>query len=199
MVVFSAGTKDRGSIPQLSSDKRKPTKKRSRQTTNPKTKNIFTTTLHHSLATFPSDSSSRHNIHYKTTMPPPPPGATKKKKKGRPPAHQNTFAFRHNPKSKKTEKILSSPNVGVCNRCRDKIEWRKKYRKVWVTRVVVSHPPPPFPPPPPTILAFHSSPLSPGPHPSVQAVDAARQVQPLLHAEHPCGVSHHMRDLRMQR
>ncbi|KAL3808755.1 hypothetical protein ACHAXA_010948 [Cyclostephanos tholiformis] len=66
-------------------------------------------------------------------MPPPPPGDStrkkKKKKKGRPPAHQNTFAFRHNPKSKKTERILSSPNVGVCDRCRDKIEWRKKYRK----------------------------------------------------------------------
>jgi hypothetical protein len=60
---------------------------------------------------------------------PPPPGGTKKKKKGRSPAHQNTFAFRHNPKSKKTEKILSSPNVGVCTKCHDKIEWRKKYRK----------------------------------------------------------------------
>mmetsp|Transcript_8605 Transcript_8605/g.17902 ORF Transcript_8605/g.17902 Transcript_8605/m.17902 type:complete len:364 (-) Transcript_8605:757-1848(-) len=52
-----------------------------------------------------------------------------KTKKGRAPKHQNTFAFRHNPKSKKTEKILSSPNVGVCRRCHDKIEWRKKYRK----------------------------------------------------------------------
>ncbi|KAL7483643.1 hypothetical protein ACHAW6_009289 [Cyclotella cf. meneghiniana] len=57
-----------------------------------------------------------------------PPG-TKKKKKGRAPKHQNSFAFRHNPKSKKTEKILSSPNLGVCRRCHDKIEWRKKYRK----------------------------------------------------------------------
>ena len=66
-------------------------------------------------------------------MPPPPPrigDPNKKKKKGRAPAHQNGFAFRHNPKSKKTEKILASPNVGVCARCRDKIEWRKKYRKV---------------------------------------------------------------------
>ena len=64
-------------------------------------------------------------------MPPPVPpgGGTKKKKKGRAPAHQNTFAFRHNPKSKKTERILASPNVGVCTKCRDKIEWRKKYRK----------------------------------------------------------------------
>ena len=64
-------------------------------------------------------------------MPPPPGiGGPRKKKKGRAPAHQNSFAFRHNPKSKKTEKILSSPNVGVCGRCRDKIEWRKRYRKV---------------------------------------------------------------------
>jgi len=51
------------------------------------------------------------------------------KKKGRAPSHQNTFAFQHNPKSKLTAKILASPNVGVCRRCRDKIEWRKKYRK----------------------------------------------------------------------
>lgn len=54
---------------------------------------------------------------------------TKGKKKGRKPAHQNTFAFRHNPKSKLTEKILASPNEGVCRRCHDKIEWRKAYRK----------------------------------------------------------------------
>ena len=55
--------------------------------------------------------------------------ATKKKKKGHAPAHQNTFAFKHNPKSKKTQKILESPNIHVCRRCHDKIEWRKQYRK----------------------------------------------------------------------
>jgi len=60
----------------------------------------------------------------------PPNNNTKKKKKGRAPKHQNTYAFQHNPKSKKTDKILASPNVGVCKRCYDKIEWRKKYRKV---------------------------------------------------------------------
>jgi len=54
---------------------------------------------------------------------------SKSKKKGRKPAHQNSFAFRHNPKSKLTEKILASPNVGLCRRCREKIEWRKQYRK----------------------------------------------------------------------
>jgi hypothetical protein len=54
---------------------------------------------------------------------------TSKKKKGRAPAHQNTFAFKHNPKSKKTDAILNSPNTHVCRRCHDKIEWRKKYRK----------------------------------------------------------------------
>lgn len=59
---------------------------------------------------------------------PPPPGE-RKKKKGRKPAHQNTFAFRHNPKSKLTDKILASPNEGVCKKCYDKIEWRKQYRK----------------------------------------------------------------------
>jgi hypothetical protein len=63
-------------------------------------------------------------------MPPPPNGAQKtKKKKGHAPAHQNKFAFRHNPKSKLTEKIVSSPNIHVCQRCYDKIEWRKQYRK----------------------------------------------------------------------
>lgn len=53
----------------------------------------------------------------------------KTKPKGRHPAHQNAFAFQHNPKSKRTEKILSMPNRGLCQRCHDKIEWRKKYRK----------------------------------------------------------------------
>jgi len=57
------------------------------------------------------------------------PGGAKKKKKGHAPAHQNKFAFQHNPKSKLTAKILSSPNIHVCQRCHDKIEWRKQYRK----------------------------------------------------------------------
>ncbi|CAM9868746.1 unnamed protein product [Discosporangium mesarthrocarpum] len=47
----------------------------------------------------------------------------------RKPSHQNKFAFRHNPKSKKTSKILALPNEGLCPSCHDKIEWRKKYRK----------------------------------------------------------------------
>eukprot|EP00591_Stephanopyxis_turris_P006117 CAMPEP_0195521266 /NCGR_PEP_ID=MMETSP0794_2-20130614/18336_1 /TAXON_ID=515487 /ORGANISM="Stephanopyxis turris, Strain CCMP 815" /LENGTH=206 /DNA_ID=CAMNT_0040650785 /DNA_START=74 /DNA_END=694 /DNA_ORIENTATION=- len=60
----------------------------------------------------------------------PPKDNTKRKKpKGRAPAHQNSYAFHHNPKSKLTDKILSSPNVGCCKRCHEKIEWRKKYRK----------------------------------------------------------------------
>jgi len=56
-------------------------------------------------------------------------GVNKKKKKGRKPAHQNSFSYQHNPGSKKTDKILASPNEGCCQRCFDKIEWRKKYRK----------------------------------------------------------------------
>eukprot|EP00977_Amphora_coffeiformis_P016601 scaffold5169_cov172-Amphora_coffeaeformis.AAC.32 len=51
----------------------------------------------------------------------------KPRRKG--PAHQNTFAYRHNPNSKKTKQILESPNVHVCRRCHEKIEWRKQYRK----------------------------------------------------------------------
>eukprot|EP00752_Nemacystus_decipiens_P006286 g5666.t2 len=52
-------------------------------------------------------------------------GATRTRK----PKHQNTFAFRHNPKSQKTAKILSSVNAGLCPSCHDKVEWRKRYRK----------------------------------------------------------------------
>lgn len=39
----------------------------------------------------------------------------------RKPAHQNTFAFRHNPKSQKTAKILASPITGLCASCHDKV------------------------------------------------------------------------------
>lgn len=59
----------------------------------------------------------------------PPNTGNKKKKKGHAPAHQNKFAFQHNPKSKMTAKIMASPNIHVCRRCHDKIEWRKQYRK----------------------------------------------------------------------
>lgn len=45
------------------------------------------------------------------------------------PKHQNSFAFKHNPKSKKTERILSMPIKGLCDKCYKQIEWRKKYRK----------------------------------------------------------------------
>ena len=45
------------------------------------------------------------------------------------PAHQNTFAFKHNPNSRKTKTILALPNTGLCARCHDLIEWKKKYRK----------------------------------------------------------------------
>jgi hypothetical protein len=55
--------------------------------------------------------------------------ATKQKKKGHAPAHQNKFAWTHNPKSKLTAKILESPIVHVCRRCNEKMEWRKQFRK----------------------------------------------------------------------
>jgi len=53
-------------------------------------------------------------------------GNTSKKKA---PAHQNSYAFKHNPNSILTEKILSIPNEGLCDRCSEIIEWKKKYRK----------------------------------------------------------------------
>ena len=43
--------------------------------------------------------------------------------------HQNRTAFKHNPASRKTAKILSLPNEGLCTKCHDIIEWRKKFRK----------------------------------------------------------------------
>ena len=60
--------------------------------------------------------------------------------RSRAPAHQNKFTFRHNKNSKKTAKIASMPVyrfmrealysfLVVCERCREKIEWKKKYRK----------------------------------------------------------------------
>jgi Uncharacterized conserved protein (DUF2039) len=51
-------------------------------------------------------------------------------RRSRPQAHQNETAFRHNKNSKKTRKILETVNTGgLCERCAEKIEWRKKYRK----------------------------------------------------------------------
>jgi hypothetical protein len=58
-----------------------------------------------------------------------------RKKKGKVPAHQNSFAFIHNVKSKMTDKILESPNTHVCRRCHAKIEWRKQYRKYKVRTI----------------------------------------------------------------
>jgi len=52
------------------------------------------------------------------------------KKKGHQPKYLNkNGAFRHNIKSKKTDKILSLSNANVCSKCHEKIEWRKRYRK----------------------------------------------------------------------
>ena len=53
----------------------------------------------------------------------------RKKKKGPAPAHQNKFAFHHNPNSSQTAKIEAIPNVGLCPKCVDIIEWKKQYRK----------------------------------------------------------------------
>jgi len=46
-----------------------------------------------------------------------------------PPKHQNKFAFKHNKNSKKTKQIQKIFHNGLCKRCHEKIEWRKKYRK----------------------------------------------------------------------
>ncbi|KAI9221151.1 hypothetical protein BC828DRAFT_381831 [Blastocladiella britannica] len=51
-------------------------------------------------------------------------GAQKKGQK-----YQNTTAFRHNKASKKTKDILALPVQGLCARCFEIVEWRKKFRK----------------------------------------------------------------------
>lgn len=43
--------------------------------------------------------------------------------------HQNKVAFKHNPSSKLTKVILASPIHGLCEKCMEKIQWRKAYRK----------------------------------------------------------------------
>lgn len=55
--------------------------------------------------------------------------STSNAKRTRAPKYKNKVAFSHNKGSKKTAKILGLPNQGLCKRCYDKIEWRKKYRK----------------------------------------------------------------------
>ena len=51
------------------------------------------------------------------------------KKKGQ--KYQNTVAFKNNlhDKSKTTKAINSLVVRGVCERCREIIEWKKKYKK----------------------------------------------------------------------
>ena len=49
-------------------------------------------------------------------------------KKG-PPKYQNTEAFRHNRNSALTRKILALPINGLCSRCTEILEWRKRFRK----------------------------------------------------------------------
>ncbi|KAJ1509899.1 hypothetical protein HMI54_010501 [Coelomomyces lativittatus] len=43
--------------------------------------------------------------------------------------YKNTTAFHHNKGSKLTKKILALPIQGLCNKCTEIIEWRKKFRK----------------------------------------------------------------------
>lgn len=45
------------------------------------------------------------------------------------PAHANRHAYKHNPSSKLTKKILAMPINGLCPACEEQIEWRKRYRK----------------------------------------------------------------------
>ncbi|KAJ1653268.1 hypothetical protein IWQ61_006579 [Dispira simplex] len=53
--------------------------------------------------------------------------STGPKKKGQ--KYQNVTAYKHNRSSKKTLKILALPVSGLCQRCHDIIQWKKRYRK----------------------------------------------------------------------
>lgn len=55
-------------------------------------------------------------------------GSSGKPKSGAP-AHANRTAYRHNPSSKLTKKILAMPICGLCPACHEQIEWRKRFRK----------------------------------------------------------------------
>jgi hypothetical protein len=58
-------------------------------------------------------------------------GPRKHGKDGPLPKHMNGFAFKHQPNSRKTNKILSIPATSnCCNRCCAIIEWKRKYRCV---------------------------------------------------------------------
>ena len=47
-------------------------------------------------------------------------------------------AYYHNPKSKKTARILSINHSGLCKRCNEVIEWKKQYRKYKPLKVSLS-------------------------------------------------------------
>lgn len=42
--------------------------------------------------------------------------------------HYNKEVYHHNKKSVLTTKILQMPNEGLCKKCHEVIEWKKKYR-----------------------------------------------------------------------
>lgn len=51
-------------------------------------------------------------------------------RKKKAPKYKNSFAFKHNKNSRYTKKIANiDTKSGTCRKCRDIIEWRKKYRK----------------------------------------------------------------------
>ncbi|KNC79238.1 hypothetical protein SARC_08362 [Sphaeroforma arctica JP610] len=43
--------------------------------------------------------------------------------------HQNKLTFQHDSKSRKSNRIFKMNNSGVCPRCHEQIEWRKKFKK----------------------------------------------------------------------
>ncbi|KAI9136496.1 hypothetical protein BKA69DRAFT_1103798 [Paraphysoderma sedebokerense] len=53
--------------------------------------------------------------------------STGSKKQGQ--KYKNVTAYKHNRNSKLTKKILALPVQGLCHRCYEVIEWRKRFRK----------------------------------------------------------------------
>ncbi|RKP13118.1 hypothetical protein BJ684DRAFT_4956, partial [Piptocephalis cylindrospora] len=43
--------------------------------------------------------------------------------------YQNEVAYKHNKNSKLTRQITATPITGLCSRCLEMVEWRKRFRK----------------------------------------------------------------------
>jgi hypothetical protein len=50
-------------------------------------------------------------------------------RKGGPPAHSNSYAYKHTHISSEAKALLATPISSVCPPCRGVLEWRKRFKK----------------------------------------------------------------------